>query len=67
MPSKTRHEPDDHLDWQETLAGKAAERRLTVEKQAAEERRKTLEKQAELALQLLPSYRPAPAKRKPGF
>ena len=41
------------LDWQETLAGKAAERQLTVEKQAAEERRKTLEKQAELALQLV--------------
>src|SRR5262245_18803324 len=41
------------LDWQEKLAGKAAERQLTVEKQAAEERRKTLEKQAELALQLL--------------
>ena len=41
------------LDWQETLAGKATERQLTVEKQAAEERRKTLEKQAELALQLV--------------
>ena len=41
------------LDWQETLAGKAAERQLTVEKQAAEERRKTLEKHAELALQLV--------------
>jgi hypothetical protein len=41
------------LDWQETLAGKAAERHLTVEKQAAEERRKMLEKQAELALQLV--------------
>ena len=41
------------LDWQETLAGKAAERQLTVEKEAAEERRKTLEKQAELALQLV--------------
>jgi hypothetical protein len=41
------------LDWQETLAGKAAERQLTVEKQSAEERRKTLEKQAELALQLV--------------
>jgi hypothetical protein len=41
------------LDWQERLAGKAAERQLTVEKQAAEERRKTLEKQAELALQLV--------------
>src|SRR5262245_35850998 len=41
------------LDWQETLAGKAAERQLTVEKQSAEEKRKTLEKQAELALQLV--------------
>jgi hypothetical protein len=41
------------LDWQETLAGKAAEQQLTVEKLAAEERRKTLEKQAELALQLV--------------
>jgi hypothetical protein len=41
------------LDWKETLAGKAVERQLTVEKQAAEERRKTLEKHAELALQLL--------------
>ena len=41
------------LDWQETLAGRAAERQLIVAKQAAEEKRKTLEKQAELALQLL--------------
>jgi hypothetical protein len=41
------------LDWRETLAGKAAERQLTAEKQAAEERRKTLEIQAELALQLV--------------
>ena len=41
------------LDWQETLAGKAADRQLIAEKQTAEERRKTLEKQAELALQLV--------------
>jgi hypothetical protein len=40
------------LDWQETLANKAADRQLTAEKQAEEEKRKTLEKQAELAMQL---------------
>jgi len=40
------------LDWQETLANKAADRQLAAEKQAEEEKRKTLEKQAELALQL---------------
>ena len=41
------------LDWQETIAGKAAERQLTAGKQVEEERRKTLEKRAELALQLV--------------
>ncbi len=41
------------LDWQETLAGNAAERQLTAGKQVEEERRKTLEKRAELALQLV--------------
>jgi hypothetical protein len=41
------------LDWQETLAGKAAERQLTAGEQIEEEKRKTLEKRAELALQLV--------------
>jgi hypothetical protein len=41
------------LDWQETLAGNAAERQLTAGKLVEEERRKTLEKRAELALQLV--------------
>ena len=41
------------LDWQETIAGKAAVRQLTAGKQVEEERRKTLEKRAELALQLV--------------
>lgn len=40
------------LDWQETLATKASERQLAVQRQAAEEQRKLIEKQAELAGQL---------------
>jgi hypothetical protein len=41
------------LDWQETLAGKEAERQLATGKQVEEEKRRTLEKRAELALQLV--------------
>lgn len=41
------------MDWQETLANKAAERTLTAQKAAAEEQRKTIEKQAEVTGQLI--------------
>lgn len=41
------------MDWQETLANKAAERTLTAQKTAAEEQRKTIEKQAEVVGQLI--------------
>lgn len=41
------------MDWQETLANKAAERTLTAQKTAAEEQRKTIEKQAEVTGQLI--------------
>jgi len=41
------------MDWQETLANKAAERSLTAQKSAAEEQRKTIEKQAEVTGQLI--------------
>lgn len=41
------------LDWQESLANKAAERTLTAQKTAAEEQRKTIEKQAEAVGQLI--------------
>jgi hypothetical protein len=41
------------MDWQETLANKAAERTLVAQKAVAEEQRKTIEKQAEVTGQLI--------------